>query len=511
MLFSRKYWRATVFVSVFWFCAVAPYFAIGTFADSVLQSYGLSGGLAGGVGLSAVAAAGVVVTVLLIDRLGRRVLTVPTQWLCAAILAIIGLWAGAPPVVVLILFLVFSFFNAGYNTLTSVYPGEVFPTEIRGIGTGFAAAFSRVGAGLATLLLPLSMETPRHRTDHADRCCRRRHRCRRVAVAGSRDEGDEPHRSIRRDRARARAGSLEQVTPARGVVPEPPRAAPGLPPRGVVSTPQPAGVREMKDVAIVGGGLAGLSAAWRLRHCDTVLLESGARVGGRVRSERRGPHWLNWGGHVYAGGNSATSWLLGDTGVDAVPVPGSLAGLSMNGKLLLKGRVETYPFRIPMSWESRLQMVKAGMKVGLSVARYARLVSRRRGENEAARQQRVYNFMNDRTLRRLHRGAARGRRGALRADGDAVSSATSTRSRPVPASATSASCGTSAPASRRASSADRRPSPRRWPPRSATGCSSTRRSTRSSRRPTPSSCATARTTSTRRSRRVRSSWPRRRR
>ncbi|HWM01048.1 MAG TPA: MFS transporter [Actinophytocola sp.] len=158
MLFSRKYWRATVFVSVFWFCAVAPYFAIGTFADSVLQSYGLSGGLAGGVGLSAVAAAGVVVTVLLIDRLGRRVLTVPTQWLCTAILAIIGLWAGAPPVVVLILFLVFSFFNAGYNTLTSVYPGEVFPTEIRGIGTGFAAAFSRVGAGLATLLLPLSME-----------------------------------------------------------------------------------------------------------------------------------------------------------------------------------------------------------------------------------------------------------------------------------------------------------------------------------------------------------------
>ena len=44
MLFSREHWRATTFVSVFWFCAVAPYFAIGTFADSVLQSYGLSGG-----------------------------------------------------------------------------------------------------------------------------------------------------------------------------------------------------------------------------------------------------------------------------------------------------------------------------------------------------------------------------------------------------------------------------------------------------------------------------------
>ncbi|MGO4757642.1 NAD(P)-binding protein, partial [Streptomyces sp. 2MCAF27] len=41
---------------------------------------------------------------------------------------------------------------------------------------------------------------------------------------------------------------------------------------------------------IVGGGIAGLAAGWRLRHWDTLLLESGGRVGGRVRSERRGPY-----------------------------------------------------------------------------------------------------------------------------------------------------------------------------------------------------------------------------
>jgi hypothetical protein len=34
----------------------------------------------------------------------------------------LGLWAGAPPVVVLILFLAFSFFNAMYTALTGVYP-----------------------------------------------------------------------------------------------------------------------------------------------------------------------------------------------------------------------------------------------------------------------------------------------------------------------------------------------------------------------------------------------------
>ena len=159
MLFSREYWRATLFISAFWFCAVTPYFAIATFADSVLQQYGLAGGLAGGVGLSAVALAGVVVTFLLIEKVGRRALTVPPQWLCAIVLAIIGLWAGAPAAIVLILFLVFSFFNAGYNTLTNVYPGEVLPTEIRGIGTGFAAAVSRVGAGIGIFLLPMSMES----------------------------------------------------------------------------------------------------------------------------------------------------------------------------------------------------------------------------------------------------------------------------------------------------------------------------------------------------------------
>ncbi|WP_416979821.1 NAD(P)/FAD-dependent oxidoreductase [Streptomyces sp. T028] len=154
----------------------------------------------------------------------------------------------------------------------------------------------------------------------------------------------------------------------------------------------------MKDVVIVGGGIAGLAAGWRLRHWDTLLLESEGRVGGRIRSERRGPYWMNWGGHVYAGGNSATSWLLDNTGVESAPVPGSLAGLAMNGKLLLKGRVETYPFRIPMPMAARVAMVTAGAKVAMHVARYARIVQRRRGETAAQHQQRIYDFMNDRSF-----------------------------------------------------------------------------------------------------------------
>lgn len=157
-LFSPQYIRQTIFVSWFWFCNVLPYFAIATFADSVLAQYGLAGGLAGGVGLSMVAVIGVAVTLMLVDKAGRRVLTVPPQWIMVVVFLVIGLWSGAPAPVVLGLFLVFSFLNAMNGVLTSIYPGEVFPTEVRGIGTGFAAAVSRVGAGLGTFLLPMGIE-----------------------------------------------------------------------------------------------------------------------------------------------------------------------------------------------------------------------------------------------------------------------------------------------------------------------------------------------------------------
>ena len=154
----------------------------------------------------------------------------------------------------------------------------------------------------------------------------------------------------------------------------------------------------IKDVVIVGGGIAGLASAWRLRHRDILVLESGDRVGGRIRSERRGRYWLNWGAHVYAGPGSSTAWLLDQTGVDVTPILGSLSGLAMNGKLLVSGRIESYPFRIPMSNDARVSLVKASAKVGAAVAKYSRIVAQRPGESAASRQQRIYNFMNDQTF-----------------------------------------------------------------------------------------------------------------
>ena len=115
--------------------------------------------------------------------------------------------------------------------------------------------------------------------------------------------------------------------------------------------------------------MAGLSAAWALRDLDVVVLEASDRVGGRVRSERRGPYWLNFGAHVFAGPGSQTDALLRETGVEAPNVPGVLAGLELGGRVVAGGRVETYPFRLPLPLRSRLALVRAGARIRLGVAR----------------------------------------------------------------------------------------------------------------------------------------------
>lgn len=151
----------------------------------------------------------------------------------------------------------------------------------------------------------------------------------------------------------------------------------------------------MRDVVIIGAGLAGLSAAWKTRHLDVLVLEKEDRVGGRLHSERRGQYWLNWGGHVFGGRDSEAGHLLESVGVDAAPVPGSLTALAMNGKILFDGRVETFPFRVPMSWSSRRALLKAGMKVRVAVNNYGRIVKPRADEDYRVRQQRIYDYKGD--------------------------------------------------------------------------------------------------------------------
>jgi putative MFS transporter len=159
LLFSRQYRKSTFFVCVFFVTSVTPYFAIGTFAPTVLRGLGVEDGLAGALLLNGVVVAGAVSAMLLIERAGRRMLSAPPLWICTAALVVIGLYSHASPTVVILCFVVFAFFNAIPTALTGVYPGEIYPTQVRGMGVGFGVAVSRVGAASGTYLLPALVDT----------------------------------------------------------------------------------------------------------------------------------------------------------------------------------------------------------------------------------------------------------------------------------------------------------------------------------------------------------------
>ena len=178
------------------------------------------------------------------------------------------------------------------------------------------------------------------------------------------------------------------------------------------------------EVLVVGGGIAGLAAAWHLRDRDVVVLEASERLGGRIRSEPRGGVWLNFGAHVFGGPSSATGRLLAETGTQAVQLEGELAAVALGGKVVARGPIETFPFRLPLPLASRLALVRAGLRLRLAVRRYAALAEERPGERAAERQQRLLDFHDDHSFAEFI--------GALPPEADSVFRATLNRSSAEP-------------------------------------------------------------------------------
>ena len=157
-LFNADNWRRTAFASIFFTCMVAPYFAIFTFAPTVFASLGVHDPKGSVIGTNTVAFLGALAGMFVIERVGRRPLLLTSFYVMVGTLAVIGGWGSAPSYLLIVCFIGFAFFNAISGDLTGVYPAEIFPSELRGSGVGFAAAMSRIGAAGGTFLLPIGID-----------------------------------------------------------------------------------------------------------------------------------------------------------------------------------------------------------------------------------------------------------------------------------------------------------------------------------------------------------------
>lgn len=160
-VFTSGYGKRVFFVSMFWACSVIPVFAVYAFAPRVLEALHLTGDWAayGSVAITLLFVVGCVVATQLINALGRRTMILNSfLWSGIALLAL-GSFSEGSQILILILFGLYALFIGGAQVLQFVYPNELFPTEIRSLGVGIGASFSRIGAAIGTWLVPISLDT----------------------------------------------------------------------------------------------------------------------------------------------------------------------------------------------------------------------------------------------------------------------------------------------------------------------------------------------------------------
>lgn len=156
-LFSARYWRRTLFNSLFFVCLVIPWFVIYTWLPTIATTLGLEDALTASLMLNVLLIAGAVLGLWLTHLLTRRRFLLASFATLAATLTMMAFLPAGSTFALLLLFILFSTTISAASNLVGILPAESFPTDIRSLGVGFATAMSRLGAAIGTGLLPWAL------------------------------------------------------------------------------------------------------------------------------------------------------------------------------------------------------------------------------------------------------------------------------------------------------------------------------------------------------------------
>lgn len=109
------------------------------------------------------------------------------------------------------------------------------------------------------------------------------------------------------------------------------------------------------DVVIVGGGLAGLTAAYRMRDRNILLLEKEEIPGGRTESRTLGPYVYNAGAQVVLGDDGPFARLVDEIGVERTLIAKSKLPLYMNGKLVAAANEYRLLLKMPIPFMDKIK------------------------------------------------------------------------------------------------------------------------------------------------------------
>jgi putative MFS transporter len=162
-LFRGVYLKRTLTVWTLWFCTYVITFGVLTWAPTLWRTvYQLSvqQALTYTSILSLIVAPGFLVTILLVDRIGRRRLFMGGLFLGALPLLFLAWRPDLTPLAVMVLLGLAQFFVGMLALALSTYTAELYPTELRALGGGLGNAWLRIGsiAGPAFIgaILPLA-------------------------------------------------------------------------------------------------------------------------------------------------------------------------------------------------------------------------------------------------------------------------------------------------------------------------------------------------------------------